>query len=74
MLVTGASGFIGSHLVENLLKKNFKVKALVRYNSSSNINWLEHINQNNSVKFISNKKKSLNLLYPPVLINISGFG
>ncbi len=47
VLVTGASGFIGSHLVENLLKKNFKVKAFVKYNSSSNINWLEHINRNN---------------------------
>ena len=55
VLVTGASGFIGSHLVENLLKKNFKVKAFVRYNSSSNINWLEHINQNN--------KKNLEIIF-----------
>lgn len=33
MLVTGAGGFIGSHLVETLLSHNAKVKAFVRYNS-----------------------------------------
>ena len=38
VLVTGASGFIGSHLVELLLKKNLKVKAFVKYSSSSDIN------------------------------------
>ena len=32
ILVTGASGFIGSHLVEKLLKSNNKVKALIKYN------------------------------------------
>ena len=40
VLVTGASGFIGSHLVELLLKK-LKVKAFVKYSSSSDINWLK---------------------------------
>ena len=33
-LVTGAGGFIGSHLVEELLKKNFYVKAFLKYNSN----------------------------------------
>ena len=33
MLVTGADGFIGSHLTEALLKKGFKVRALTQYNS-----------------------------------------
>ena len=32
-LVTGAGGFIGSHLVENLLEKNAHVRAFVKYNS-----------------------------------------
>lgn len=33
MLVTGADGFIGSHLVEALLQKGFRVRALTQYNS-----------------------------------------
>lgn len=32
VLVTGAGGFIGSHLVEALIKKGAKVKAMVKYN------------------------------------------
>lgn len=38
-LVTGASGFIGSHLVDILLEKGYKIKCLVR--KSSNLKWLE---------------------------------
>jgi dTDP-glucose 4,6-dehydratase len=41
VLVTGAGGFIGSHLVEALVKKGAKVKAFVRYNSKNNWGWLE---------------------------------
>lgn len=36
VLVTGAGGFIGSHLVESLAQKSGKVKALVKYNSKRN--------------------------------------
>jgi len=38
-VVTGANGFVGSHLVDYLLQKNFKVRCLVR--KSSNLKWLE---------------------------------
>lgn len=38
-LVTGANGFVGSHLVDYLLRKKFKVKCLVR--KTSNLKWLE---------------------------------
>ena len=41
--VTGADGFIGSHLVEALLDKGYKVKALSQYNSFNNWGWLEDI-------------------------------
>ncbi len=46
ILVTGSEGFIGSHLVEKLLKLNYNVKALVQYNSFNSIGWLSDINKN----------------------------
>jgi len=41
VLVTGAGGFIGSHLVESLVKQGRDVKVLLRYNSKNNWGWLE---------------------------------
>lgn len=41
VLVTGADGFIGSHLVEHLLEKGFDVKAFVYYNSFNSYGWLD---------------------------------
>ena len=41
VFVTGAGGFIGSHLAEALVKRGCKVKALVRYNSAGTTGWLE---------------------------------
>lgn len=43
VLVTGADGFIGSHLVEKLLKQDCSVKALVQYNSQSSWGLLEDV-------------------------------
>ena len=39
--VTGADGFIGSHLVEALLDKGYRVRAMVQYNSLGSWGWLE---------------------------------
>lgn len=41
VLVTGADGFIGSHLVEELIKKDCKVRAFVLYNSFNSWGWLD---------------------------------
>lgn len=43
VLVTGADGFIGSHLVERLLQEGCYVRALAQYNSFNNWGWLEEI-------------------------------
>lgn len=43
ILVTGADGFIGSHLVEALKEKDCDIKALSYYNSFNNWGWLESI-------------------------------
>ena len=42
-LVTGADGFIGSHLTEALLARGYKVRALAQYNSFNNWGWLEDV-------------------------------
>lgn len=41
VLVTGAGGFIGSHLAERLTELGYNVRAFVHYNSNSNWGWLE---------------------------------
>lgn len=42
-LVTGADGFIGSHLTEALLQEGYEVKALSQYNSFNYWGWLEDL-------------------------------
>lgn len=45
VLVTGADGFIGSHLVETLVKHGFNVKAFVMYNSFNNYGWIDTLDK-----------------------------
>jgi len=42
VLVTGADGFIGSHLTEALVRKGYETKAFVFYNSFNSWGWLDH--------------------------------
>jgi NAD dependent epimerase/dehydratase len=52
ILVTGADGFIGSHLVESLLDKGYNVRALSQYNSFNNWGWLEDIPGNRNLEVV----------------------
>lgn len=53
LLITGAGGFIGSHLTELLVKEGYDVKAFVRYNSKNNWGWLESSFAKNNVEIIT---------------------
>jgi dTDP-glucose 4,6-dehydratase len=41
ILITGADGFIGSHLTEVLVRKGYNVRAFVLYNSFNSWGWLD---------------------------------
>lgn len=45
VLVTGADGFIGSHLVEQLIFEGYQVKAFVYYNSFNSWGWLDSLSK-----------------------------
>lgn len=53
VLVTGADGFIGSHLTEMLVAEGCKVKALSQYNSFNNWGWLEQVSCLNDIEVLS---------------------
>lgn len=53
VLVTGADGFIGSHLTEYLLSKKCQVRALSYYNSFNYWGWLEDIDQDERLEIVT---------------------
>jgi NAD dependent epimerase/dehydratase len=53
ILVTGAGGFIGSHLTERLAELGHNVRAFVHYNSSNHWGWLENSSYINDIEVVS---------------------
>lgn len=53
ILVTGAAGFVGSHMVEKLVADGHEVRAMIHYNSANNWGWLEESQVKNSIEVIA---------------------
>jgi NAD dependent epimerase/dehydratase len=55
VFITGADGFIGSHLTEKLVEKGYNVKALSQYNSFNSLGWLENLSSTikNNLEIVS---------------------
>lgn len=51
ILVTGAGGFLGSHLTEKLVKCGHKVRALVQYDPNNNWGWLDSSKYKKDIEF-----------------------
>jgi dTDP-glucose 4,6-dehydratase len=78
IVVTGGLGFIGSNLINLLLKKNYKVINVDRVSYSSNYYNVEHLKNNNKYKFykvdINNKIKIIKILFkerPVAIFNLA---
>ena len=52
ILITGATGFIGSHLVELLIEKGYSVVAFDRYSINNDWGWLENSKFKNEMEVI----------------------
>ena len=52
ILITGATGFVGSHLTELCVEKGFKVVAFDRYNPNYNLGWLEKSKYKDDINFV----------------------
>ena len=51
--MTGATGFIGSHLTEIMVEQGYNVIAFDRYNSNNNWGWLEDIESRDNIEIVS---------------------
>tara|TARA_B100000902_G_C27312755_1_gene919391 strand:+ start:661 stop:1641 length:981 start_codon:yes stop_codon:yes gene_type:complete len=63
ILVTGSSGFIGSHLTEFLTKKGYKITAFDRYNINNDYGWLEKSEFQKKINFVLGDLRDYDSVY-----------
>ena len=63
LLITGAGGFIGSHLVEKCVKDGYNVKAFLHYNSRNYWGWLENSNVKNDIEIINGDVRDFDAVF-----------
>ena len=63
ILITGAGGFIGSHLTEYCAEQGFQVKAFIRYNSNNKVGWLEKSNVLNDIEVVFGDIRDFDSVY-----------
>jgi len=63
ILITGAGGFIGSHLTELLVKEGFDVKAFVHYNSKNSWGWLESSEVKDKIEVVTGDIRDYDSVY-----------
>jgi hypothetical protein len=68
VLVTGADGFIGSHLVEQLLGAGAQVTALAQYNSFNFWGWLEDIPALNEIQVVTCSERLNGSMWSPTKV------
>ena len=66
IIITGATGFIGSHLIETMVERGYNVVAFDRYNSNNNWGWLENSKYKSEIQVILGDIIPMNLVvYSP---------
>ena len=63
VLVTGAAGFLGSHLTEELVRTGNKVRALMHYDSNNNWGWLENSKYKKEIEFVVGDIRDFDSVY-----------
>ncbi|MDD5449055.1 MAG: GDP-mannose 4,6-dehydratase [Candidatus Omnitrophica bacterium] len=63
VLITGAGGFIGSHLTERCVESGYRVKAFIRYNSRNNWGWLENSKFADKVNVVTGDIRDFDSVY-----------
>ena len=63
VLITGAAGFLGSHLTEKLIESGNKVRALMHYDSNNNWGWLENSKYKKEIEFVVGDIRDFDSVY-----------